>query len=625
MKDKYWELGRKILVGGAAVVLLSGICLGTGAAQTGGDTAAPAPTASAQAAISAVEDAKEEVVYATLSAGGTVDAVYVVNHFITTPGTGITDYGDYTEVANLTDTGELAVEEGAVSFTADTDSFYYQGNLGAADLPWKFDIGYRMDGKAVSPADLAGKSGELEISLKSSRDPKVDQVFYDNYMLQIQVTLPGDRARNVDAPGAVLAAAGSDQVYSYTVLPGKDAGFILSADVTDFEMPGISIAGMPYSIDFEFPDIGDSLSDLEKLPDAISQLNEGVSELESGTRDMRSGTEELRSGSAGIQSGLSLLSGSGASLKSGSAQIRRGLGQIASSLAESDLDSIDLSGVEALPASLGQLREGLVGLSDGLSQLEGGFGGAYAALEDAISGIPGPEVSQSDIENVMAQLSEPGDLYVVGALAANYEAAQTVRGTFSQVRTAFDSVEPVLSEVTGGIDQMADQLGSTLGSMEEQLSGLGRLSELGQLQSGLEELAASYRDFDDGLAGYVAGVSELSSNYKSFHAGIGSLTSGVGDLHAGVGELHAGTETLNEEIADLPDLIQAEIDKMKEEYLPPDFTPVSFTSPRNEDTTFVQFVLQCSGIEKPETAAETNGDEQEAEQSFWDRLAGLFS
>lgn len=626
MEDKLWNLGRRIIVGGAACILLTGIWLGTGSAQVA-QTAETAPQAAASAAAAAlVETSKEEVVYATLSAGGSVDAVYVVNHFTASPGTEITDYGSYTEVANLTDTEPVTLDEGAVTFTSETDSFYYQGNLGDADLPWKFDISYRLDGKTVTPEDLAGNSGKLEIQIKTSPDRKVDPLFYDNYMLQIQVTLDTDLVRDVVAPDAMAASAGASQIYSYTVLPASDADIALTAQVHDFEMAGISITGVPYSMDIEFPDMGDSLSDLEKLPDAIAQLNEGVGELAHGTLDMRSGTQELTSGSASIQSGLSLLSGSGSSLRSGSNQIERALSQISSSLADSGLDSIDLSSVQALPENLGQLRNGLEGLSSGLAQLEGGFGMAYGALESAIENIPGPDVSQSDIESVLAQLTEPGDLYTVSALAANYEAAQTVRGTFAEVRPAFAAVEPSLNEITGGVDQMAAQLGDALASMEGQLSGLDGLTQLRQLQYGLEELADNYSDFNSGLSGYLAGVEELSSNYSAFHSGLRSLSSGAGQLHAGVEELHTGTSMLQEELADLPDLIQSEIDKVKEEYLPPDFTPASFTSPDNEDTTFVQFVLQCSSIRLPE-GTEDAADAEVApaeDETFWDRLTGLF-
>ena len=51
---------------------------------------------------------KSEVVYASLSAAGAPEAVYVVNRFdVEKPGT-VVDHGDYTKVQNLTNETELA-------------------------------------------------------------------------------------------------------------------------------------------------------------------------------------------------------------------------------------------------------------------------------------------------------------------------------------------------------------------------------------------------------------------------------------------------------------------------------------------------------------------------------------
>lgn len=47
---------------------------------------------------------KEEVVYAMLSGNGALEGAYVVNSFVDQD---ITDYGDYTDVRNLTTTDEI--------------------------------------------------------------------------------------------------------------------------------------------------------------------------------------------------------------------------------------------------------------------------------------------------------------------------------------------------------------------------------------------------------------------------------------------------------------------------------------------------------------------------------------
>src|SRR5699024_7614983 len=73
---------------------------------------------------------KDEVIYGKLDMNGKIDNMYVVNTFhITNPGE-IVDYGDYTNIRNLTDLSDIH-QSGAheVHFQADEDEFYYQGEL----------------------------------------------------------------------------------------------------------------------------------------------------------------------------------------------------------------------------------------------------------------------------------------------------------------------------------------------------------------------------------------------------------------------------------------------------------------------------------------------------------------
>jgi len=568
---------------------------------------------------------KDEVVYATLSAAGAVDAIYIVNHFDLDKAGSIKDYGDYSSVVNLTDTGRISQDGDEVSFTAEADNYYYQGNMTSKDLPWDFDITYHIDGRQVEPQEAAGRSGRLEIKISSAKATGINPVFYDNYMLQITVTLDTETCGNIDAPDGTPASAGKDKVITYTVLPGKDADYSLSADVRDFTMAGISVAAMPYSMDIDFPDTDDKLGDLEKLPEAISELNDGVSELEDGIVDMESGADSLTSGSAGIRDGLAQLSGNSVNITNASAQINGALAQISAALSGSPVGSMDLSQIQQLPQGLAQLSEGLSGVSGGLTQLKEGFAPAYAALDSAIQGIPEPTVTEEQIQalygTVMA--ADPNQQATVDGLVAGYTAAQTVKGTYAQVKAGFDAVGTTIDTLVGSIGQMSEQLDASVQALGGSLQNLDSLGQLNQLIAGISELSANYSAFHSGLVEYTNGVDTLASNYNAFHSGIASFGEGVGELGSGIGELYDGTKTLNDEVSDMPEMIQDEIDGMKDEYMPADFDPVSFASEKNTDTGFVQFVLQFDGIEKPEAPEEPEVDE-ETNETFWDRLAALF-
>ncbi len=130
-----------------AGTLAIGLCGGSPAtiaalAAEGGAAAVQAKraprTASAAAAVN--DTPKEEVVYARLSAAGAVDNVYVVNVLKpNAPGT-VVDYGPYTAVQNLTDASGIEQQGDAVSVDVAGDSLSYQGDLGAAALPWDVSV-----------------------------------------------------------------------------------------------------------------------------------------------------------------------------------------------------------------------------------------------------------------------------------------------------------------------------------------------------------------------------------------------------------------------------------------------------------------------------------------------------
>lgn len=568
---------------------------------------------------------KDEVIYATLKSDGAAESIYVVNQFRISSAGSIVDYGDYDSVVNLTDTQAITQEGDAISFTADEGNFYYQGNMTSTDLPWNFDIAYYLNGIQTAPEDLAGLDGSLEIKINSARNEKIDSTFYDNYMMQITVTLDAEKCRDIDAPEATIADAGGDKAAVFTVLPGNDADFSLKATVSDFEMTGIDISAVPYAMDMEFPDTEEQFEDLDQLPNAVSDLNDGVADLNSGAQELKDGASELTEGSADIQGGLNELSGNSADLMDASAQINTALSGIAASLSGGSLEDIDLSQIAQLPQALTQLSDGLGSISGGLTELKNGFAPAYAALDSAIQGIPGGTVTQGQIDGLYGKVADDADLQgALGQLVASYTAAQTVKGTYANVKGAFDAVGGTIDTLNGsigGIQTALDEMSAEVGGA---LQGMEGLEDLGELASGLSELASNYASFHAGLSSYVNGVNTLASNYSAFHAGIVSLEDGVGEFSDGIGELYEGTSEFKDETADIPDQIQEEIDEMKAEYLPTDFDPVSFTSSKNTDTAYVQFVMKTNGIEKTETEEAQEESQGEQDESFWDRLTALF-
>ena len=404
-----------------ALVLVVAVLVGVAAAMADGSDAGGGGAATPLAAAglgSAVAAEKSEVVYARLSGGGEVQNIYVVNQFTLPGGGSFTDYGNYASVVNLTDLTPLTSKGGEVTASTSSEDFFYQGNLADSNLPWHYDITYTLDGAPISPENLGGCSGKLVISVTSHKNSAVDDTFYNNYMQQITVTLGIDKCRNITSSGATAANAGRNRILVYTVLPGSDAAIEITADVSDFEMAGIEITAMPFTMNIPIPDTSGMLDDFATLSEALAELNSGVGELKDGVSEIKEGTEALQNGSSGFSAGLTGLNNNSAGLREASTQVQAALSQIAEGLAAIDMSSLEelvtlaglagqlgfevpdtetlmqmlqlLSGISELSEKYGEFHSGLASYTQAVGTLSSGYG-------DLNSGIAGLSAGMSEM------------------------------------------------------------------------------------------------------------------------------------------------------------------------------------------------------------------------------------
>ena len=586
------------------------------------------------------------VIYAKLDAAGEPLSAYAVVALNGDAGESVTHYGAYTAVENLTDTSALTYEDGAVTATIpEGGRLYYQGTLESFELPWDIAIGYELDGKSISPAELGGQSGALEMTLSVKPNGNAPGAFADEMMLQITVTLDASLCKDISAGGATVANAGGDKTLAFTVLPGAEAEYTVTADVEDFTMAGLTIAGVNY-------DIASAMGDTAEITDGVGQMTDAISQLSDGASQLASGAGSLRSGAGSFGSGLSTLSAGSAELVAGSEQIAGALSQISASLPGAGTDAeaaaaaaaaagmdpeaaaaaaagaqsagagmtLDLSALAQLPAGLEQAADGLEQAGAALAQLAEGYGAAYPALAQAVEAIPEPSVSEEDIGALMALAP---DNEALAALVANYQAAQTVKAVWAQASAAFEAVQDNLPTLAEGVNSAAASLRQTAQQISAAMSATGGqidLSGLLQLTSGLSQLAQSYSAFHEGLVSYAGGVDALSANWSSVYSGISSLASGAGELSDGVA-------ALNEETSKIPELIDELTGGSAEDESADGSAQASFLDERNEDTASVQFVIMTEGISEPEAEEEPAPAEEDKGffAELWDRIVALFT
>ena len=544
-------------------------------------------------------NAAEEVIYALLDGSGMPENIWVVGALdVTAPGD-VTVYGDFTDIKNLTSTRPVDYSNGTLTANADVGRFYWQGTPVKAELPWNIAIRYMLNGLAVAAGELAGAEGQFELLIETSQFKGANADIFENYMLQITITLDTSLCKNIIADGATVANSGNNKTFAFTVLPGANGSLKISADVTDFELADITFAAVPYSIELELGDLSGYTSDFTKLAEAITVLNDGIKELNGGAAALSDGASKLASGSNDYKSGLSQISAGGAALKSGSEAIIAALG---------GFDSADMSSLKQLPAALRLMAAGLDGISATLDALSGGYSQALGALAGAIASIPEASVSEADIYAFMT--ANPNNK-TVAALVENYQAAQTVKGTYAAVSEAFSGVDTALPAMKTGITEISSGLTAIATQIDAGLNG-----------ANLGDMAAQYTQFHDGLTAYIDGVTALAGGYTQLSSGISELAGGVSELKDGVNTLSDGMNELDEETSQLPDKIDDMIDEMTPEFTGGDYEPVSFLSDKNEKVSLVQFVFRTDAVKLPPLPAAVQ-PEPEA-QTFWSRLINLF-
>ena len=642
-----------------SIFLCVALCISTlGLAADSTGDGEPAATDAPEDAATTPSDGPEEVIYARLDASGDPqDAYAVVALTLTEDGTA-THYGRYTAVSNLTDTSPIDYRSGIVTLEADAGRYYYQGTLRSAKMPWNIEISYTLNGSEIDPDELGGRSGELGVNINTSVNSGFDPYFTENYMLQISVTLDASLCENISTRNGTVASAGSDKTITFVVLPGGEGDVGFTADVTDFEMGGFTIAAVPYSMDSMM-----DMSELDGITSGIDQLTGAIT--------------QLTSGASAINDGAGALSENSATLTDASDQIESALRQIADGLQGYDLSSMTegLDQLQQLPAAFTQVAAALSQAGDGLIELYGGYDRIADGLRQAVDMIgeylPGGGTGEGDEGdtgggdggntgggmNMTQMLAMANIIYQAGYMNGWVTAGG--EGEPNVPTLDMDDLLAIIGSTgsgtsgnggdTGGGDgtttpnpiemlrQAADGLDTLNGYLYQAAEGMYTMSDemmnaAIELSSGLEGMT----DFDtSAITELQDGMLQLSDSYEQFNSGLKSYTDGVDQLSEGMNTYTSGMYALNSETQGIPDMIDELLgtggDEDAEDGENADGEDgtgvVSFLDERNTDTASVQFVISTDGISAPEQPVE---DQPEAEsQGFfadlWDKIVALFT
>jgi len=408
---------------------------------------------------------KEEVVYGILNLDGTVNNLYVVNIF---SGGAITDHGNYSAISNMTTSEKLNQKGDQITINTEADKLYYQGTLESMELPWDIAIKYYLDGKEISGRDIAGKSGKVKISISIKENTKISRTFFDNYALQIALSLDNKLFSNITTENATMAEAGSKKQLAYTVLPGNGMDIGVTADVQDFEMDSIAINGIRLSLGISV-DSNEITGQISKLADAIGGLDSGAGQLLNGLNELAEGMQKYT------------------------------------------------DGMKAFKDGLGQFSVGAEQLNYGAMELINGFAELTSQNDTIIGGALA--IQQATFDTVNTELSGMG----LGLPLLTPE-------NYSTILSSIPDLEPVKNQLDGAVQFTQGIMGYTQGVAQLGAGALELAEGTEAFKASTSEIAASASELYLAAAEINAGVKKLRDGLASYKDGTKQLNDGTADM-----------------------------------------------------------------------------------------------
>lgn len=396
---------------------------------------------------------KTEVVYANLFHTGAIEEITVVNGFETPQE--IVDFGAYESVLNLTDEVEMTLENDRVTVNTETFPFYYQGKLKEKKLPWDIQFTYFLDDKEGKAEELLGKDGDFRMEI-SVQPVKGFENFTDSFLLQISIPFANAKFNQITAEGATIASQGEMRVVNFSVLPGKEAKFVVEAEANQIELEAIQVAGLPFSMEFAIPDLTEQTKQFVELHNAIAALSSGVNDYTNGVSSIYDASGELKEGASGLSAGAYALQKGLSSLTGGLRQYDEGLSEYVAQLE---------SGISKFSVPINFETGGLVQLEDGANQLAGGLSQFHEGQKQALStdgafyqGLSQVTQGAEQLQGGLA-LFMNGDGTTPGILAASGEIEKALQGMSAGLSKGMNISTEDLSALTGGFDTLAQALG----------------------------------------------------------------------------------------------------------------------------------------------------------------------
>ena len=257
----------------------------------------------AQAAEPTVET--DESVYINMDYYGAPTNTRIVKGVSLNGHTEFTDFGSYADVYNMSTYDEPVIKDNSVYWKlSDTSKqrFYYEcipTDKVNIQMPWNFDVSYKLNGVSVKAEDCAGANGLVEITIHAVPNSYASDYYKNNMMLVCGTGIDMSKALSIDAPGAQIQSVGTYKLVVFMGMPGEESTFTVRIGSNNFENMGMFMFMTPATL--SSLDIISDLKDVkDRLSDSSDSLYSGMSSMLDTMQSMQNGMGTMSSGISGI-------------------------------------------------------------------------------------------------------------------------------------------------------------------------------------------------------------------------------------------------------------------------------------------------------------------------------------
>ena len=321
---------------------------------------------------------KDESVYLISDANGNVNKTIVVDHLKNKDKKDtLEDASNLSDIENVKGKEKFTQSGDKLTWQAGGKDIYYQGTA-TAEPPVTQKVTYYLDGKEISPEDLAGKSGKVKIRFDYTNTTSYTETVNGEKQT---VSVPfaavtglvlGDGFENIEVTNGKAEVSDSSSVVLGYALPGlKDSLGIkdgdldgdvnipeymeMTADVENFSMP----AAMTFVVNASDYVSTDGI-DTSDIDDMINDLKDASTQLQDGSKTLAEGTDTLSDGLSTLQSKLGTFASGVGTLKSGLKTYTDGVSTLSGGLNKLNSNVPTLSnGITTLNSSAKSLNDGV--------------------------------------------------------------------------------------------------------------------------------------------------------------------------------------------------------------------------------------------------------------------------